>query len=117
MSDHQPVDAGAGADPDRPKRIPHAAVVRELAVAAVKDLMSTGQVMTTAAETVAASTGAGVSSVVRWCRAAGVGPDEARAARDRQWQDRLDVVNRLNRELADAAREYTRTHLHGAEHG
>jgi hypothetical protein len=92
----------------RPKRIPHTEEVRALAVAAVRELMAAGESMTAAASTVSNSTGAGVTSIVRWCRAAGVGDNDALAARDRTWQHRLDVVNKLNRDLTDAAREHLR---------
>lgn len=92
----------------RPKRIPHNEQVRALAVQAVRELMAAGESMTAAASTVAGSTGAGVTSIIRWCRAVGVGEDDALAARDRAWQQRLDVVNKLNRDLTDLAREHLR---------
>ena len=59
------------------------------------------------ADDVAANIGAGTNSVMRWCRAAGVGRDVT--ARDREWATRLDVMRSMNKALTEHVRDLDTT--------
>ena len=56
---------------------------------------------------VAGNIGAGTNSVMRWCRAAGVGRDVT--ARDREWATRLDVMRSMNKALTEHVRDLDTT--------
>lgn len=89
-----------------PRRTAHPAQVQTAAVAAVRDLLTnTSLSLSAAADEVADSIGCGVTTVLRWCKLAGVGRETTLVARDRQWEIRLEVIRKLNRALADIARE------------
>lgn len=88
-----------------PRRVAHPVEVQTAAVTAVRDLLTqTEMSLSAAADEVAASIGCGVSTVLRWCKLAGIGRDTILGARERQWQVKLEVIRKLNRELTDIAR-------------
>lgn len=88
-----------------PRRVAHPVEVQTAAVTAVRDLLTqTEMSLSAAADEVAASIGCGVSTVLRWCKLAGIGRETILGARERQWQVKLDVIRKLNRELTDIAR-------------
>ncbi|MAU83109.1 hypothetical protein JTZ10_22380 [Gordonia rubripertincta] len=91
-----------------PRRTAHSEEVRRLAVRAVAELLArTSLSLTAAAADVAANIGAGTNSVMRWCRAAGVGRDVT--ARDREWATRLDVMRSMNKALTEHVRDLDTT--------
>ena len=92
-----------------PSRAAHPQKVQELAVSAVRELLrETGMPLTKAANEVAHSIGCGVTTVVRWCKLAGVGRDDTLGVREREYEARLAVTQRINRELAELARQQHR---------
>lgn len=89
-----------------PSRAAHPLEVQQLAVSAVRELLrETSLSVSAAAADVAASIGCGMTTVLRWCRLAGVGRDDALVAREREWDARMAVTQRINRELADLTRQ------------
>jgi hypothetical protein len=92
-----------------PTRAAHPVEVQELAVSAVRELLRNTRMSVSAAATdVAASIGCGVSTVLRWCKLAGVGRDDTLGSREREFEARLAVTQRINRELADLTRRHHR---------
>lgn len=90
-----------------PRRAAHPTQVQTAAVDAVRDLLTnTSLSLSAAADEVADSIGCGITTVLRWCKLAGVGRETTLVARDRQWEIRLEVIRKLNRALADIAREH-----------
>lgn len=92
-----------------PRRAAHPVEVQELAVSAVRELLRNTRMSVSAAATdVASSIGCGVSTVLRWCKLAGVGRDDTLGSREREFEARLAVTQRINRELADLTRQHHR---------
>jgi hypothetical protein len=95
--------------PHNPTRSAHPVEVQELAVSAVRELLRETRMSVSAAATdVSASIGCGVTTVLRWCKLAGVGRDDTVGSREREFEARLAVTQRINRELADLARRHHR---------
>lgn len=95
-----------------PTRAAHPVEVQELAVSAVRELLrNTGMSVSAAATEVAVSIGCGVTTVLRWCKLAGVGRDDTLDVREREYEARLAVAQRINRELTDLARRHYRDGL------
>lgn len=92
-----------------PTRAAHPVEVQELAVSAVRELLrNTGMSVSAAATEVAVSIGCGVTTVLRWCKLAGVGRDDTMDVREREYEARLAVAQRINRELTELARRHYR---------
>ena len=91
-----------------PSRSAHPVEVQHLAVSAVRELLNKTRMSLSAAATeVAASIGCGVSTVLRWCKLAGVGRNDTLGSREREFEVRLAVTQRINRELADLTRHHS----------
>lgn len=87
------------------KRIAHPAEVQQIGISAVKKLLETTSMpISRAAKDVADSLGCGMSTVLRWCKDAGVDRDSTIHSRDREWAARLEVTQQINRELTEFAR-------------
>lgn len=96
--------AWEGVSTRNPSRSAFSPEVQKLAVTAVAELLAdTTLSLTSAAAEVAANIGAGTSSVLRWCKAAGVSREAALVAHERQWQARVSVLRNLNSRLAAVA--------------
>lgn len=91
-----------------PSRSAHPVEVQQLAVSAVRELLGNTRMSVSAAATdVATNIGCGVSTVLRWCKIAGVGREDTLGSREREFEARLAVTQRINRELADMTRRHS----------
>lgn len=93
-----------------PSRAAHPQQVQELAVSAVRELLrETRMPLTAAATEVAVSIGCGVTTVRRWCKLAGVDRNDSLGVHERrEYEARLAVTQRINRELSELARQQHR---------